>query len=69
MDGPSEVDLGVDLGSMWGLFWDHLGSILSPFWVHVEICQRFWPETPSGPDFWTPGTDLGASLGPHVGPM
>ena len=51
MDGPSEVDLGVDLGSIRGMFWDHLGSISGSFWVHAEICQRFWPQTPSGPDF------------------
>ena len=30
MDGPSEVHLGVDLGSIRGMFWDDLGSILGP---------------------------------------
>ena len=28
MNRPSEVDLGVDLGSIRGMFWHHLGSIL-----------------------------------------
>ena len=73
MNGPSEVDLGVELesirGMFWGTFWSIWGPFWGPFWVHVEICQRFWPQTHPGPDFYTPGTDLGASLGPHVGPM
>ena len=52
-----EVHFGIHLGSAWG-----------PFGVHVEIWQGFEHKPPSGPDFLTLWTDLGASLGRQMEP-
>ena len=37
MNGPSEVDLDVDLESIRGVFWGAFSFIWGPFWVHAEI--------------------------------
>ena len=58
---PFGVCFGVHVGPSGVHFGIHFGSMLSLTAILAQI--------PSGPDFWTPGTDLGASLGPHVGPM
>ena len=41
MNGPSQVDLGVELESIRrifrGAFWSIWGPFWGPFWVHAEI--------------------------------
>ena len=68
--------LMVDLGSIWGRFGlcgvhfgIHLGSIFGSIWGPHRDLAGIRASDPLGTRFLTPGTGLGASLGPHVGPM
>ena len=60
MNGPSEVDLGVELESIRGMFWLHFGPSGVHFGVHFGSMLR------SGSDFGlrSPRDQISKALGP-----
>ena len=65
MNGPSEVDLGVELESIRGIFWVHFG----PSGVHFGV--HFGSRLRSDSDFGliSPWDQISKALGPILAPL
>ena len=65
MNGPSEVDLEVDLESIRGVFWVHFGPSGVHFGVHFESMLR----SDSGFGLISPWDQISKALGPILAPL
>ena len=65
MNGPSEVDLGVELESIRSMFWVHFGPSGVHFGVHFGSMLR----SDSDFGFRSPRDQISKALGPILAPL